>query len=325
MGSSSFMVSAMRAYMVLGSATREPVKTRILSQPRMTAASTAFSTSSLRRSQRLSSLATRFAFTPLTAGAQNLQARDLSSTLSAATSVYYTPNPATVWWNRPVKLQLLAQGQSAGPGIAPYDANPTTGGRMVSGTSPLTAGVTTTITVNVVDQYFNVVKGTTPFLDPVTLPVSSFTPVVELRFPSDVNIQGRNLEPAPYQKSLVAGATTFTVIPVTRSNGFAPVFGRNQKSQGATDGTRIKHGFYACCSESVFQPWLELPVIFSCQNSPLPSQTSGLANTAMDHSEHVIYVLILRRFARRALALAGRAPWLAFLIRRWGLAMVRLP
>src|SRR5262245_405545 len=32
-------------------------------------------------------------------------------------------------------------------------------------------------------------------------------------------------------------------------------------------------------------------------------------------------VLILRRLARRALALAGRAPWLAFLISRCGLAM----
>jgi hypothetical protein len=32
----------------------------------------------------------------------------------------------------------------------------------------------------------------------------------------------------------------------------------------------------------------------------------------------------LRRFARRALAFAGREPWLAFLIKRWGLAMTEL-
>jgi len=66
--------------------------------------------------------------------------------------------------------------------------------------------------VYLVDDYYNVVSGTTPFMA-----ASSNTPVVQVDFPNDANIQGRGMHPAPYQRSLEAGATTFSVIPVTRN------------------------------------------------------------------------------------------------------------
>ena len=158
---------------------------------------------------------TTFWFTPLVA--TNLGVEAQASGLPALTSDYVTPNLAPTWWNAPVKLQLLAQGQTAAPGVAPFDSNPTTGGRLAGGPATLTAGVTTQLTVNLVDAYFNVVKGTTPFMNSTQLPVSSYTPVVQLNFPGDPNIQARALEPNPYQISLVAGTTSFSVIPVTRN------------------------------------------------------------------------------------------------------------
>ncbi|MBI4376494.1 MAG: hypothetical protein HY549_08595, partial [Elusimicrobia bacterium] len=168
-------------------------------------------------SQSLATGATMFLFTPIVASTHNIMARDLSSTLPAGNSTYFTPNPFTVWWSTPTKLQLIAQGQQAGAGIQPYNENPTTGGRSDLTTDVLTAGVTSNITVNLVDQYYNVVRGTTPFMDTTALPVSSYTSVIELKFLDDPNIQARGLAPSPYTKALEAGTTRFSFIPVTRS------------------------------------------------------------------------------------------------------------
>ena len=161
---------------------------------------------------------TRFFFVPVTASTHNVIVQ--SASLPALTSTYVTPNPVTVWWSKPEKLQVLAAGQKASPGAQPYDQDPTTGGRAADLPSALTAGVTTQITVNLVDRYFNVVKGTTPFLPQSVLPVSSYTAAIEMRFPNDTNIQLRGLAPALYQKALVAGTTNFSVIPVTRNGSF---------------------------------------------------------------------------------------------------------
>jgi len=73
--------------------------------------------------------------------------------------------------------------------------------------------VTTTITVNLVDNYFNVTKGTTPFITYT----SSFTmPLVQVNFLNDPNIQGRGFVQNPFQRTLNAGTTSFTFFAVTR-------------------------------------------------------------------------------------------------------------
>jgi hypothetical protein len=127
--------------------------------------------------QPLNAGTTTFVFTPLVAGSQNFQFK--TSALTGPASNYYTPNPTRVWWAPPTKLQMVAQGQTAAPGLAPFDSNPTTGGRSVSAPATLTAGVTTTFTINLVDQYFNVVSGTTPFMpltSSVTMPLVGSDP-----------------------------------------------------------------------------------------------------------------------------------------------------
>ncbi|MCG2726922.1 MAG: carboxypeptidase regulatory-like domain-containing protein, partial [Elusimicrobia bacterium] len=162
-------------------------------------------------SQPLESGATVFVFTPVVASSHTIKAE--SSSLPLATSVYYTPTDIPVWWDNPVKLHLLAEGQNLDPGKPDYDTDPVTGGRENS-PAPLTAGVTTQITVNLVDEFYNVVKGVTPFMA-----VSSNTPIVELQFPSDPNIQLRGLAPDPFLKALENGTTTFIFVPVSRSPG----------------------------------------------------------------------------------------------------------
>ncbi|MDT8285807.1 MAG: Ig-like domain repeat protein [Elusimicrobiales bacterium] len=155
--------------------------------------------------------ATVFAFTPVTASSHSI--RTQSGALPSATSSYMTPNPVAVWWNRPVRLHMIPEGMSLAPGLPPYGSNPSPGGK--SGTvAELTAGATTQVTVYLTDNYYNVVRGVTPFIA-----VSSNTPVAELRFDNDPNIVARGLAPSPYQKSLVAGATTFSFVPVTRNQG----------------------------------------------------------------------------------------------------------
>ena len=49
--------------------------------------------------QTLQAGTTKFIFTPVVAGTQSFQAQ--SAALPGATSNYYTPTPATVWWGRP--------------------------------------------------------------------------------------------------------------------------------------------------------------------------------------------------------------------------------
>ena len=142
--------------------------------------------------------------------------------LPAGSSFYFTPdpvyavtNPVKVWWNYASKLVIVAQGDSLDPGKPPYGANPSVGGR--AGTAaPLTAGVTTNMMVYLTDAYFNAVTGVTPFLL-----VSSNTPVVEMSFLNDPNIALRGFLPAP--KSLIAGATNFRFIPVTRNQPLDPL------------------------------------------------------------------------------------------------------
>ena len=167
------------------------------------------------QTQTLQSGATTFVFTPVVAGTQSFTAQ--SASLPGATSVYYTPSPLKVWWAPPTKLQMIVEGQSAGPGKSPYTADPTTGGRLTSVPALLTAGVTTTITVNLVDNYYNVVRATTPFM---TQTASVTMPLSQLDFLNDANIQGRGLSPNPFQRTLNAGTTTFSFIPVTRNAGF---------------------------------------------------------------------------------------------------------
>ncbi|MBI5743578.1 MAG: hypothetical protein HY952_03425, partial [Elusimicrobia bacterium] len=160
-------------------------------------------------SQNLVAGATTFSFVPVVASTHTLKAE--SSSLPPATSAYFTPNPVKVWWNRPAKLHLVPAGMALDQGKPPYTANPSLGGRS-GGASALQAGATTTMSVYLVDDYYNVVKGTTPYLA-----VSSNTPVIQVDFLNDPYIQSRGMHPSPYQKSLIAGATTFTVIPVTRN------------------------------------------------------------------------------------------------------------
>ncbi|MEK7720944.1 MAG: hypothetical protein AAB359_00985, partial [Elusimicrobiota bacterium] len=160
-------------------------------------------------SNTLVSGATSFIFTPVVAATHTIKAE--SSSLPTATSVYYTPDPVRVWWSSPVKLHLIPPGQSLTPGLSPYDANPSPGGK--SGLkSALTAGSTAQMAVYLVDNYYNVVKGTTPFMA-----VSSNTPLIQINFTNDANIQLRGMHETPYRRSLIAGATNFNVIPVTRN------------------------------------------------------------------------------------------------------------
>ena len=117
-----------------------------------------------------------FAFTPVVVGTQTIE---VQSAFAPGTTYYVTPTGFEVWWSSPTKIQIVssAAGQSAAPGKAPYDANPPRGGRVYGAAPGLTAGVTTTITVNLVDNYFNVTKGVTPFITQI----SSFTmPLVQL-------------------------------------------------------------------------------------------------------------------------------------------------
>ncbi len=157
---------------------------------------------------------TDFAFHPVVAGTQSVQVQ--AAALPAVTSSYISPSAFTVWWSTPTKLQLLVEGQVAAPGLAPFNSNPTSGGRSVTAPATLTAGVTTTIRVNVTDSWYNVVQGTTPFI-PLTGDI--VMPLVKLDFLNDPNIQGRALAPNPYQRTLVAGTTTFSFPPVTRNAG----------------------------------------------------------------------------------------------------------
>jgi len=159
--------------------------------------------------QNLVAGATTFNFVPVVAATHTIKAE--SSSLPPATSVYFTPNPVNVWWNRPVKLHLIPAGMSLDPGKPPYSSNPSGGGKAGS-PSTLQAGNTTQMSVYLTDDYYNVVRGTTPFLA-----VSSNAPVIQIDFLNDPNIQLRGMHPSPYQKSLVAGTTNFFVIPVTRN------------------------------------------------------------------------------------------------------------
>ncbi|UPT74472.1 MAG: hypothetical protein M0D55_01655 [Elusimicrobiota bacterium] len=168
------------------------------------------------QSQTLQSGVTTFTFAPVVAGTQSYIVQ--SAALPSATSSYLTPSPLRVWWAPPVKLQLLVEGQTPASGKPPYDANPTTGGRAVATPAILTAGVTTTLTVNLVDAWFNVVKATTPFM---TQTASVTMPLAQLDFLNDPNIQGRALAPNPFQRTLNFGTTSFSFIPVTRSAGIS--------------------------------------------------------------------------------------------------------
>ncbi|MBI4346137.1 MAG: hypothetical protein HY553_04740, partial [Elusimicrobia bacterium] len=137
--------------------------------------------------------------------------------LPAGTSDYYTPVAAKVWWTTPEKLRLLVAGESRAGGKPPYAYTETTTGGRLGAPATLTAGVTSTVYVDVVDRYFNLVTGPTPFIP--TIGVSTLTSVVELTFPDDPNIKARGLAPPIVQKSLEGGTTSFTFIPVTRTAG----------------------------------------------------------------------------------------------------------
>ncbi|MBI5240291.1 MAG: hypothetical protein HY926_07440, partial [Elusimicrobia bacterium] len=171
---------------------------------------------------------TQFIFTPVTAAPLALEAK--TGSLPAATSAYDTADYAPlspVWWEKPAGLQLIVEGQQAGPGVpgAPaYQFGPTSGGRAVTTPATLVAGVTSYITVSLVDQFYNVVKSSTagtgrpspPFMTASQLN-SSNTLVAQISFPNDANVQAWYPEGGRYSKALVAGTTTFGIIPVTRN------------------------------------------------------------------------------------------------------------
>ncbi|MBI4422454.1 MAG: hypothetical protein HY554_01935, partial [Elusimicrobia bacterium] len=184
--------------------------------------------------------ATTFVLTAVTAGLQTARAQEYVTgprVLPAGTSDYYTPAQARVWWAAPKKLQMIVEGESAAPGRPPYAyAEQTSGGR-VTGPATLTAGVTTTVTVNLVDDYFNVVRGTTPFQP--ALQVASYTSVVELQF-SDANIAARGLTPGI--RSLTAGTTSFSFRPVTRSPSGMSVAARDSGATGTKWATHTVAG-----------------------------------------------------------------------------------
>ncbi|MEK7425814.1 MAG: hypothetical protein AAB131_18480, partial [Actinomycetota bacterium] len=169
--------------------------------------------------QALASGATTFIMSAVIAATHTVRAQALAA---IASPIYTTPNSVKVWWGRPVRFQLIGEGQTAAPGKPTYVDNsiPPSGGRLVSTLSPLESGTTTNLTVNLVDNYYNVVRGTTLFLNTTVLPVSSYTFLVELQFPTDPNIQARGLAPTPYERGLLNGTTQFSVIPVTRQGNF---------------------------------------------------------------------------------------------------------
>jgi len=166
---------------------------------------------------------TQFQFMPVTAGALALEAK--SGSLSGATSSYDTAKYAPlspVWWDAPRGLQLIVAGQPAAPGLpggdGSYGFNPTTGGRSPTAPATLTAGVTTTITVNLVDAFYNVVAGPTPFMTAAQL-FSSNTLTAQLDFPDDPNVKAWFPETVRYRAPLTAGTVTFDqVIPVTSTS-----------------------------------------------------------------------------------------------------------
>ncbi|MFA6004268.1 MAG: Ig-like domain repeat protein, partial [Elusimicrobiota bacterium] len=120
---------------------------------------------------------TEFYFTPVTASTHNVivQTTGLSGSASTySTGLSPSAPPLPVWWGKPEKLQVLAEGQGGAPGKSPYTADPTTGGRQAGPAPALTAGVASALTVNLVDHYYNVVRGTTPFMSTSHLPISSY-------------------------------------------------------------------------------------------------------------------------------------------------------
>ncbi|MEF3279377.1 MAG: hypothetical protein K6357_00185 [Elusimicrobiota bacterium] len=157
--------------------------------------------------QQIINGSTVFVFTPVVAATHSIK----FETLGLSNTYYITPNPVKVWWNSGVKLQVLSEGEFNEPGKPPYDSNPTSGGK-IGTKANLTAGVTSYVTVNLVDNYFNIVKGTTPWLNP-----ANNNPVIKIDFLNDPNIQIRGLVPDPYTKSLINGSTVFYFIPVTRN------------------------------------------------------------------------------------------------------------
>ncbi|MEM5878647.1 MAG: hypothetical protein QXF12_07270, partial [Candidatus Aenigmatarchaeota archaeon] len=157
--------------------------------------------------QQLVNGTTIFVFRPVVASTHVIKCE----TLDLETTYYVTPNPLKVWWSNPIKLQILAEGEENEPGKPPYDSNPTNGGKIGS-KNPLTAGVISTVTVNLVDEYFNIVKGTTPWLNP-----ANNNSIIKLEFLNDPYIQARGLVPEPYLKSLTNGTATFEFTPVTRN------------------------------------------------------------------------------------------------------------
>ncbi|MBI5884269.1 MAG: hypothetical protein HZB91_14330, partial [Elusimicrobia bacterium] len=164
---------------------------------------------------------TVFYLTSVTAATHTVRSQSPTLVLAGETSFYHSVNKLKVWWTSPLKLQLLAPGQVAGAGIAPYNADPTDpGGRSVAAKDPLTAGSTYNFTVNLTDKYFNVVRGTTPFINEFELPSSSCNFLTELRFPTDPHIQARGLVVAPYTVGLKDGTTTYAVPPVMRQGNF---------------------------------------------------------------------------------------------------------
>ncbi|MCX5789902.1 MAG: hypothetical protein NTX64_15570, partial [Elusimicrobia bacterium] len=171
--------------------------------------------------ENLNNGATTFFLVPITAGTQTVH---VSTGVGAPALLPYDTVAARVWWTRPQKLQAIVAGMTAVPGKPPYEMVEITTGGTSGAPATLTAGGTTTLTVNLVDPYFNVVSGTTPFwlaslTDPNAL-APLIGPTVELSFPSDPNIHARGLDQGDpslaTRKSLTNGTGTFSYIPVTR-------------------------------------------------------------------------------------------------------------
>ncbi|MEK7384344.1 MAG: hypothetical protein AAB262_13800, partial [Elusimicrobiota bacterium] len=110
-------------------------------------------------SQSLVSGTTVVSLTLVTAKAQNLavDTPDMASD-GGPKNPYTTPVSFTVYSGSATRIQLLVEGQAADPG------NVSAGGRTAAAPATLSAGVTSYVSVNLVDNYYNLVTGPNPFV-----------------------------------------------------------------------------------------------------------------------------------------------------------------
>ncbi len=152
----------------------------------------------------LASGVTTFSLVPVTAGSQVVLATSVLTNPNYVTSNFTVgADTASVGTQR---LQLVMQGETAVPGLPPY--NQTNGGK--SGSPAFYyAGIASTFTVRLVDQYYNLITNNLPM------------PVVNMH--SDTSLSGDpNLTPIFLAMSLNNGVAIGTVTYRTQNNPTSP-------------------------------------------------------------------------------------------------------